>query len=75
MAEDVILQKIPEWVKQLQTGGPLPPEPYGGWGRWWDDWSGHIWFLLIVFGLQVTILLIEALTRRWSRGSAGVSPA
>jgi hypothetical protein len=57
MASDVVT--LPEWVTKLATGPPLPPEPYGGFGRWWRDNSDQLWIIIFCIGLGLAAWLIE----------------
>lgn len=52
----------PEWFAKLQAGGPLPPEPSEGWGRWWEDSSGYIWLIIVAGAITLTFHVIGELT-------------
>jgi len=38
---------------------PLPPAPYGGWGRWWRDNSDQLWIILFAAGVTVAAYLLQ----------------
>jgi hypothetical protein len=47
MVNEVEIVHLPAWVEHLRTGGPLPPEPDGGWSRWWGEYDGYVWLIII----------------------------
>jgi hypothetical protein len=54
--------QVPEWCLHLQTGGPLPPEPAGGWERWWDDNSDWLWLVIFAGALSFAWAILTEIT-------------
>lgn len=61
---------LPAWIERLQTGGPLPPEPTGGWSRWWGEYDGSVWLIIIVGAIGLAYHLFGEVATAMIRGKA-----
>lgn len=60
MASELFKISKPAWYARLEAGDIVPPPPDGGWSRWWREYDGYVWLIIVAGAIGLVFNLISA---------------